>query len=133
LSNIELLPAFATEVPAFALVAVDAWQRPDRAQAFQAVFAWLRTADREGSGIRWTFENAPGVERGVRELARTEHAYCPFLSFAISTRGDEVVWETRASAGAEALISAFYALPETVAQDERAFAALVPRALSRAH
>jgi hypothetical protein len=90
LSNIELLPAFAQEAPACSL---DGSSQVERAREFRALFAWLQSAEREGAGFRWIFQNGPGVERRVRELARREHECCPFLAFAISTRGDEVVWQ----------------------------------------
>jgi hypothetical protein len=124
LSNIELLPAFAQEAPACSL---DRDSHAQRARDFQAVFAWLRSADRDGTSLRWVFQSGPGVERKVRELARKEHACCPFLSFAISTRGEEVVWQARVHQGAEALLDAFYALPNTVAQADSAFERLTLR------
>jgi hypothetical protein len=124
LSNIELLPAFVQEAPACSL---DSQNHALRAREFRAVFAWLRSAERDGPGFRWTFQNGPGVERRVRELARLEHACCPFLSFAISTRGDEVVWQARGHEGTEALVAAFFDLPESLKQAERPFDGLVLR------
>ena len=103
LSNIELLPAFSAEAPACSL---EGSRHAERAREFQAVFAWLRSTDRDATSLRWVFQNGPGVERKVRELARKEHACCPFLSFAISTRGDEVIWQVRAYDGAELLAPA---------------------------
>jgi hypothetical protein len=129
LSNIELLPAFGTEAPACNL---EAGEHAGRAAEFRAVFVWLLASEREGAGFRWIFQNGPGVERRVRELARREHACCPFLAFAISTRGDEIVWEARATAGAEDLATAFFALPESV-QEDAAFEALRIRSGSSAH
>jgi hypothetical protein len=124
LANIELLPAFAGEPPACSL---DGDSQAERAHEFQAVFAWLRAADRDGASLRWVFQNGPGVERKVRQLARKEHACCPFLSFAISTRGDEVVWQARALEGAEPLLDAFYELPTTLKQGDRPFERLMLR------
>ncbi|HEX6239923.1 MAG TPA: hypothetical protein VFZ61_03475 [Polyangiales bacterium] len=124
LSNIELLPAFAQEAPACSL---DGDSQSERAREFQAVFAWLRAADRDGASLRWVFQNGPGVERKVRQLARKEHACCPFLSFAISTRGDEVVWQARAMEGAEPLLDAFYDLPNALTQTAHPFERLTLR------
>lgn len=124
LSNIELLPAFAQEAPACSL---ERDTHGERAREFQAVFAWLLSADRDGTSLRWVFQSGPGVERKVRELARKEHVCCPFLSFAISTRGDEVVWQARAHGGAEALLDAFYELPNLVKQADLAFEQLIVR------
>jgi hypothetical protein len=122
LSNIELLPAFAPEAPACSL---ERDSHGERAREFQSVFAWLVSADRDRASLRWVFQNGPGVERKVRELARKEHACCPFLSFAISTRGNEVVWQARAHEGAAALLDAFYELPNTVKQVDAAFEQLI--------
>jgi hypothetical protein len=124
LSNVELLPAFAQEAPACSL---DGPSQAQRLREFRSVFAWLRSAEREGAGFRWTFQNGPGVERRVRELARREHECCPFLSFAVSTRGAEVVWQARAAEGSEALVAAFFDLPHTLKDSERPFEGLVLR------
>lgn len=129
LQHIELLPAFSGEAPACSL---DGREHGARAAAFRAVFTWLLAAERESAGFRWIFQAGPGVERRVRELARQEHACCPFLGFAISTRGAEVVWEVRALDGAEALADAFFALPESVKQDT-GFEAPAVRALFARH
>jgi hypothetical protein len=115
LSNVELLPAFSTDAPACSL---EAGAHAGRAAEFRAVFAWLLASEREGASFRWIFQGGPGVERRVRELARREHACCSFLSFAISTRGDEVVWEGRAVDGADDLAAAFFALPESVSEEQ---------------
>jgi hypothetical protein len=122
LSNIELLPAFVQEAPACSL---DGSSQVVRAREFRALFAWLQSAEREGAGFRWVFQNGPGVERRVRELARREHECCPFLAFAISTRGDEVVWQARGHEDNEELVAAFFDLPETLKDRERPFEGLV--------
>jgi hypothetical protein len=122
LSNIELLPAFVQEAPTCSL---DTQSRAAREREFRAVFEWLRAAERDAAGFRWTFQNGPGVERRVRELARREHQCCPFLSFAVSTRGDEVVWQARGQAGSEALLAAFFDLPDAVRREEHPLDALV--------
>jgi hypothetical protein len=122
LSNIELLPAFVQEASACSL---DGQSHAARAREFRAVFEWLRSAERDGLGFRWTFQSGPGVERRVRELARREHACCPFLSFAVSTRGGDVVWQARGHEGSEALVAAFFDLPEAVKHVERPFDGLV--------
>ncbi len=122
LSNLELLPAFAQEAPSCSL---DGPSQLERAREFRALFAWLRSAERDGAGFHWFFQNGPGVERRVRELARREHECCPFLAFAISTRGDEVVWQARTHEGNEELVAAFFELPETVGDGERPFEGLL--------
>lgn len=124
-SNIELLPAFAGEPIACSLSGA---QLSGRAREFQAVFAWLTARERLPSGgIRWTFQSGPGVERAVRELARREHLCCPFLGFAISTQGEQVIWETRGPEGAGALVDEFARLPELSAEPERALLQLTQR------
>jgi hypothetical protein len=121
LANIELLPAFLQEAPTCSL---DPQRRAAREREFGAVFEWLRSAERDGAGFRWTFQNGPGVERRVRELARREHQCCPFLSFAVSTRGDDIVWQARGQAGSEALVAAFFDLPDAIKRDARPLDAL---------
>jgi hypothetical protein len=47
----------------------------------------------------------------VEDLARREHACCPFLDYRVEAAGDEVVWTiTSPSAGGVATIDAFHAL-----------------------
>jgi hypothetical protein len=107
-AHTEVLPAWSDTLTC-TLGAVDV---RTRAEAFGAVFHHLLSSTRFEDGFRWTFHNAPGVERQVRELARAEHACCPFLTFAISVRGDQLVWHACGPANAEAAVELFYRLPE---------------------
>jgi hypothetical protein len=87
-----------------------------RSGAFQSVFEHLVISTRHPAGFRWSFRNAPGLERRLRELARSEHECCPFLTFAVSVQGDHVLWATCGPAEAAAAIDVFYRMPEA-AQD----------------
>jgi hypothetical protein len=123
-SNIELLPAFSEAPVACTL---GGGQLAGRAEEFRALFAWLIAAERMPKGFRWTFQSGPGVERRVRELARREHLCCPFLSFAVSTQGEQVIWETRGPEHAEDVIGEFFALSELRHEPERALVQLTRR------
>jgi hypothetical protein len=108
-AHIEVLPARADAPGACTLGRGDL---SVRFGAFAALFEHLSAATRLPAGFRWTFRNVPGLERQLRELARKEHACCPFLTFAISVDGDELVWRACGSSEAEAAIEAFYRMPE---------------------
>ena len=82
---------------------LDYQESPERRRAFDLVLEHLVHSAREPGGFRWTFQNSPGVERRVRELARNEHRCCPSLTFAISVQGDQVVW--RACGSEEAVVA----------------------------
>jgi hypothetical protein len=124
-SNIELLPAFAEAPIACTL---EGGQLAGRAEEFRALFAWLIEAERTPKGFCWTFQGGPGVERRVRELARREHLCCPFLSFAVSTQGEQVLWETRGPEHAAEVLDDFFALAQLRHQPERALVQLTRRA-----
>lgn len=117
-SNIELLPALVGEPQACSL-ADNRVLPADRAEEFRAVFAWLWSVERLPQGFRWTFLNGPGVERRVRELARREHVCCPFLSFAISTHGEQLIWEGRGLEAGEDLVEEFFALSALAQEPEQ--------------
>lgn len=109
-THIEVLPALAGAPVACTLAERDV---SARAHAFQALFQHLGSSTRLQAGFRWSFHNAPGVERQLRELARREHECCPFLTFVVSVQGDQVVWATGGPAEAEAAIDVFYRMAET--------------------
>jgi hypothetical protein len=127
---VELLPAFADEPLACTL---EGGQLAGRVAEFRAVFAWLLRAERLPQGFRWTFQNGPGVERSVRELARREHLCCPFLSFAISTQGEQLIWEGRGPDGAEQIVDQFFALSDLSGEPVQTLIQLTEGATRRAH
>ncbi len=109
-THIEVLPALAGVPVACTLGERDL---SARTEAFHALFQHLGSSTRLQAGFRWSFHNAPGVERRLRELARREHECCPFLTFVVSVQGDQVVWSTCGPAEAEAALDVFYRMPET--------------------
>lgn len=124
-SNVELLPGF---VDAPLACILEGGQLVERENEFRAVFAWLVSAERLAKGFRWTFQNGPGVERRVRALARREHVCCPFLSFAVSTQGEHLIWEGRGPDGAEDVVDQFFALSDLDAEPRAALVQLTGRA-----
>jgi hypothetical protein len=79
----------------------------------QALVGKERTAE----GIRFRFRAEPGIEPWVRDLAAREKACCAFYAYAVSTDGDQVIWDSAVADNhdARALLDEFYALPDTVA------------------
>jgi len=65
----------------------------ERARAFEHVFGHLVDSAKLPGVLRWSFSNEPGVERCVRELARSEHRCWPQLTFAVSVQHDRVIWQ----------------------------------------
>ena len=63
------------------------------------------------------FRADPGTREHVDDLARREHACCPFLDYRVETVGDEVVWTTSSPvtgderAGVDVILDAFHNLP----------------------
>jgi hypothetical protein len=57
---------------------------------------------RESTDTATTFRFAarPGVSEWVLDLVRREAACCPFLSYEVDLRGEEVVWSTGGGLGA---------------------------------
>jgi hypothetical protein len=129
-SNVELLPAFVDEPLACTL---DGGQFEGRVAEFRALFAWLLSAERLPKGFRWTFQNGPGVERRVRELARREHLCCPFLSFVISTQGEQLIWESRGPDGADDIVDQFFALSDLSRESAQALVQLTRHPVSETH
>ena len=53
-----------------------------------------------------------GVRKQVEDLARREHACCPFLDYRVETAGDEVVWTITGAERTEPVLDAFHALAD---------------------
>ena len=69
----------------------------------------LLTRERRADAVVFAFR-ADALEQ-VEDLARREHACCPFLDYRVETARDEVVWTiTSPTAGGAATIDAFHAL-----------------------
>jgi hypothetical protein len=46
--------------------------------------------ERRADSVAFTFR--AGAREQVEDLARREHACCPFLDYRVETAGDQVVW-----------------------------------------
>ena len=76
---------------------LDAHVLAERSGAFGELSAYLLASESFPGGFRFTFRNEPGVERKLRERVRSEHACCPYLTFAISVHGDQLAWSACAA------------------------------------
>ena len=78
--------------------------------------ALLRRERRADAVVFW-FRGDPGTREHVDDLARREHACCPFLDYRVETVGDEVVWTTSSPltdderAGVDVILDACHNLP----------------------
>jgi hypothetical protein len=78
----------------------------------------LLRRDRPPDGIVFGFRADPGTREQVDDLARREHACCPFLDYRIETVGDEIVWTTTwpgssvERGSVDAILDAMHALPD---------------------
>jgi hypothetical protein len=79
--------------------------------------------ERRVDSVVFTFRADPGRPKQLKDLARREHACCPFLDFRVETDGDNVVWTTaNVVTGDErdsidAFLDALHDLPENAASD----------------
>jgi len=91
----------------------------ERLAEYGALFerALLRR-DRRADAVVFWFRAVPGTRERIDDLARREHACCPFLEYRIESAGDEVVWTTTnpitgdQRAGVDVILDAFHALPD---------------------
>jgi hypothetical protein len=109
-------------------IACDMSTAPDtpdeRLAEYHALFerALLRR-DRRGDAVVFWFRADPGIRETVDDLARREHACCPFFEFRIESVGGEVVWTTINTrtgderAGVDVILDAFHALPDHAGSD----------------
>ena len=93
---------------------------PDKRLAeYHALFerALLRRERRADAVVLW-FRADPGMRDTVDDLARREHACCPFLEYRIESAGGEVIWTTINTrtgderASVDVILHAFHALPD---------------------
>jgi hypothetical protein len=93
---------------------------PDqRLDAYAALFAdALVRRERRDGVVALGFRFRAGVRDTVEALVRREAACCPFLDYRVERVGEEIVWTTTnpapgdERAGVEAMLDAFYELPE---------------------
>jgi hypothetical protein len=69
--------------------------------------------ERRPGGVTLRFR--AGARSQVEDLARREHACCPFLDYGVESTGDEVLWTVAGDerAGVQAILDELYALPES--------------------
>jgi hypothetical protein len=83
----------------------------------------LLSGERRPDSVVFWFRADAGTREQVDDLARREHACCPFLDYHVETAGDQVIWTTtNAAAGEErvavdVILDAFHALPEHTGSD----------------
>jgi hypothetical protein len=129
-AHIEILPAFPDLPGALGRDAQRAVGRERaRSLAFLRLFPHLVDAERFEDGFRWVFLAAPGLERELRALARSEHAYSPFLTFVISVQGDRLVWKACGRKGTEHALDALYGM---IAEPAGARSEVLARATTQA-
>ncbi|MBF8189465.1 hypothetical protein ITP53_27770 [Nonomuraea sp. K274] len=110
--------------PASTPVVCDMTGAPDalgeRLEEYRRLFAHaLISKERTAEGIRFRLRAAPGVAAWAHDLAAREQACCAFFAFAVTTDGDQVLWDAAVSddAAARAVLEQLYRLPETGARD----------------
>ena len=79
----------------------------------------LLRRDRCAGEVVFVFRASPGTREQIEDLARREHACCPFLDYRVETSGDEVIWTTAGTA--DAILDAFLALPDHAGSDVDGF------------
>ena len=87
----------------------------ERFAEYGRLFAHALVArDRVGSVVVFTLAAKPGVRDWLVDLLRREAACCPFFSFKVENRGEEIVWTTSTDAGpaAEVMLDELFAGPE---------------------
>ena len=85
----------------------------ERLAEYEVLFAQeLLSRERRADAVVLTFPTA--VRAQVEDLARREHACCPFLGYRVESDGDRVVWTITGDErpGAQATLDAFHALPD---------------------
>jgi hypothetical protein len=83
----------------------------ERLDEYAALFAQsLLSGERRADAVVLTLR--AGAREQVEDLARREHACCPFLGYRVESAGDHVVWTITGDErpGAQATLDAFHAL-----------------------
>jgi hypothetical protein len=72
----------------------------------------LLSRERRSESVVLTFRG--DAREQVEDLARREHACCPFLGYRVETAGEQVVWTISGDErdGAQATLDAFHAVAE---------------------
>lgn len=86
---------------------------------YRAAFTQLVGTESFAAGFRWSFRAQPGLESHLRDLAEREAGCCPFMSYALTSDGDHIVWEVRAREDAAAVVEEYSRLPQRLAEEPR--------------
>jgi hypothetical protein len=87
----------------------------ERLAEYGRLFAHALVArDRTDNAVAFTFAAKPGVPEWIADLVAREAACCPFFSYDVECRDDQIVWSTRADVGpaAQAILDEYYAAPD---------------------
>lgn len=74
--------------------------------------------ERHADSVELYFRADPGRREQLEDLARREHACCPFLDLRLSAAGDELIWTTSnvlsgdEHGAIDAFLDALYQLPD---------------------
>jgi hypothetical protein len=84
----------------------------ERIAEYDALFEHaLVSRERGADTVVFTFR--AGAREQVEDLARREHACCPFLDYRVETAGDQVVWTISGDErAAPTTLDAFHSLPD---------------------
>lgn len=83
----------------------------------------LLTRERRADAVVFSFRADPSRREQLEDLARREHACCPFLDYRLESVGDEVIWTTTnvlsgdERASIDVFLDALHALPDHAASD----------------
>lgn len=91
----------------------------ERSAEYRRLFTTALTGrERTGTGIRFRFLDADGVEDWVRDLAEREQSCCAFFTFTVTRAGGEVLLDGAVvdDDTARAVLEEFYSLPDTLQQ-----------------
>jgi hypothetical protein len=91
------LSSFVVPATPNAPIACDMTAAPDtpeeRVAEYGRLFAHALIArDRTDHAVVFTFAAKPGVREWIADLVAREAACCPFLSYAVEHRDDQIVW-----------------------------------------
>jgi hypothetical protein len=86
---------------------------------YRAAFRHLLRTERFEGGVRWVFENQPGLDAELKNLAQKEQRCCSFFKLDLRTSDETIVWETTARKEAASVLDEYGRLPERLAQHEK--------------
>ncbi|MFI7454835.1 hypothetical protein ACIBQX_45705 [Nonomuraea sp. NPDC049714] len=114
------IPASSTPIACDLSSALDTM--PERLAEYRRLFDTAYVGrERTAHGIRFRLRADEGVEAWVRDLTVREKACCAFFAFAVTTDGDEVLWDAAVADDdlARAVLEELYRLPgDTTAAPE---------------